>query len=152
MVNDVERSLSSMIIGTRKAFERRDASRQEVAFDETILNFQGSVEGHAGSAIGTTTITVEFEAPFYNAPGLKDSELEFPQFSVGVHLESGSGVQVTAHVSSWTIDEEQDAIKGAVVEVAAVAPGTSGLVQFTANLHLSFHGLGAPLEDESEMA
>lgn len=152
MTNDVERSLSSMIIGTRKAFEQRDSRRQEVALDDTVLLFQGSIEGHAGSAVDTTSLVIEFEAPFYNAPGLKDSDLERPQFSPGIHLENGSGVIVSAHISEWVQDEEQDATTGAVVEIAVTAPGVSELVQFTANLHLTFRGLAAPLEEENELA
>lgn len=148
----IERSLAALTIGVLKNTAAHEERRRQLSLAEWELQFQERISGMAGNQVASSILGLDFETPFYFSPGSRDSELDTPQYSVGTNVESGTGVMISANVTSWKRDEETDAVTGASVEISAVAPGTDEDVPYTAVVHLSFQGYSSMPEDESEMA
>lgn len=149
---DLGRVMRSLTIGPVHDTDARERRARDLGLSEIDEQFQLPIAGDAGSVIAWDSVTVSFDHPFHYAPGQRDSDLDVPQFTYGAVIESGSPVIVSACVTGWIRDEDDDAVKGAVVQVGAHLPGTSEAVHYGGFVHVTFQGYGALQEDETEMS
>jgi hypothetical protein len=152
LAHDLDRVLAGLTIGVVRGKESADTRRREMSLGETMLQFQVPINGEGGTQVATDSFDLDFDTPFHFAPGQRDSDFDTPQYTAGVQLDGGAGVNVDVHVRAWKRDPDTDAVTGATVEVSTVAPGTLEPVPFNGLCHLTFQGYGALHEDESEMA
>lgn len=149
--NAGHRAARQVTISEPIAVEKR---REELGYDalgEIEQQFHCPFSGAAGTEVAVSTVTVEFEVEFFDAPEQRNSSLSKPHMTFGAFIEpGGESAMFSASVNEWVMDEERGAFIGAVVSVVVCAPGTSG-VAFTGSLHLTFQGFGAPSENVPEL-
>lgn len=138
----VGRLLHDITIGTIQAVRSKDASDAQNEMREIEQQFQVAISGVAGAVPAFEGATLQFDVPFYYAPGQRDSDLEFPHFTYGSHTNPAVGVHAT--VSEWVHDETNGSVIGAVVQIGAVGLGE----EFTGFAHLTFQGFGALAEED----
>lgn len=136
------RAMSDLTVGTLRAQRARALRDRQMGAAELDLQYQIDITGVGGLAPGFTTIQVDFDYEIYYAPGQRDSTLETPHFTHGA-VVVGS-VMVTAHVQSWTTDEDNGAFIGALVMIGVIGSGS-----YTGTVHLNFQGYGSLREDDS---
>lgn len=151
MEHAIKRSIGAMTIGVVKSTREFEEERKRQSLRELEAQYQEQVSGTVGNVTAEATLMLTFETPFYFSPGTRDSDLDVPQFSSGITELSVSGVIIQANVSKWVRDEDTDAVTGAAIVIAAVAPGIDDPLDFAAVVHLTFQGYSAPVEDESEL-
>jgi hypothetical protein len=85
-----------------------------------------------------------FDGPFVVAPEDRDTPFEFPIFTYGVALTTGTGIVVVCSVTRWTIDDDRDYVSAAQIEYGAYRPNRQLLGHFVATLNLNFQGWATP--------
>lgn len=146
-VNAIHRSLSTMAIEIHRSVERKRASNAAEALQEVDQQFQIDISGEAnGWSWGA--IEFKFEQTFYDAPAQRDADLEEPMFTFGSVISSGPPLVVTAHVSKWTRDG-QDNFTGATVRFGVWNPAQQA-ARFAGRLHLNFQGFSAPSDPDED--
>lgn len=149
--NAVGRAVAALSLGAVRETQRREARRRNMGLEEMDLQFQVAISGDAGTQADWDTFSIDFDFPFYYAPGNRDSDLDRPHFTFGAVVEDGSPVVVSACVTGWQLNEETQGVTGATVAVCAVAPGTSQPVSFGGYVHLNFQGYAGVAEDETDI-
>lgn len=148
----LERSERQVRISSPLAWERRRAQLAYDALGEIEQQFHCPFSGSAGGIVAYSSVTVEFEVDFFDAPEQRDSALFEPHLTFGAYLAPGAEtVMFSAAVNEWVTDDQRGAYTGAVVTVAACAPGATSTVAFEGRLHLTFQGFGAPKENVPEL-
>lgn len=116
-----------------------------------IQAVQVPLQGRVAEKPQRVEVPVTWPYPFVYAPAQTDSNLELPHFAPGVELLSPSPVIIIAQLHAWTRNEEEWT-NGATIGVTAWIPGAKKKHTFSAMLHLTFTGYGAPTEDEDDEA
>lgn len=126
------RTLQSIQIGTALALSGKRSRDDELDMHDIDLAYQLPISGVATSIIGWGQIEIEFEWQFHYAPANRDSRLVWPNFTYGAYIPSSLAegstivpVGVLACVMDWMIDQDTNAIVGAVLAVGALGTGTA---------------------------
>lgn len=133
--------------------QKRSANLDYDTFAETEMQFQIALQGTATTEPVWSTVDVDFDFSFYNAPEMRDSPLTMPHFTYGsvIATDSNIGVFLEVQVLDWKIDDERDAFTGATLRIGVYVPGT-GAIEFDGWLHVTFQGWGALDENNIEIA
>lgn len=128
-----------------KARHRHDATR----LAEVQQQFQLDISGVAGSG-SWVDYDIVFKEVLYYAPTQRANKNEDPQVWWGAVLDSGSAF-FSVHVKEWKLDENAN-YKGATVRVgvmqgAYAGEGGADGSAFRGTIHITFQGLGVPVED-----
>lgn len=143
------RSLAHLTVGQAQAREAREAQLAYTKLGEMEQQLQVEIAGEVNSTISTTQQNVLWPYPFVYAPGQRDSSLQNPQFTFGIEIVSGFGVIILPTVTGWTRSPEGFFI-GASVGIQAWLPNARKKHRFSAVLHATFTGYGAPQMDETD--
>lgn len=143
------RSLNALTVGVVKAREAREEQLAPLRLGNIIQALQVPLSGKVAEKPQRIEIPVSWPYPFVYAPAQTDSNLELPHFAPGIELLSPSPVIIIAQLHGWTRNDEEWTT-GATVGVTAWIPGAKKKQEFTALLHLTFTGYGAPSEDEDD--
>jgi hypothetical protein len=138
------RALMGLTLLDSKAMGQRHERDRQMGLSELMQQFQYEFEGTAGTLWGFANKTIQFEFPFYYAPGQRDPDFAFPQFWFGA--EASPPVAVSATVTNWLTDEDNGAVVGATVAVGVC--GNAAAAAYSGTVHLTFQGLSALAEDE----
>jgi hypothetical protein len=148
----IHRSLTTMAIEVGRSIDRKRAANAAEALSEVDQQFQIDIGGTAGGW-AWETVELNFEETFYDAPSQRDADLDEPQFTFGSVLSSGPPMVVTAHVSRWKRDDE-DNFTGAFVRVGvwnpAAGTAAASFERFTGRVHLNFQGFAAPSDPDED--
>lgn len=150
MHDDIRRSIASVSLGATRDMDKRDARRRQLGQRATVQMFQTDIAGSAGTALAFTVVSLDFDYRFYFSPGTNDTELDVPNFAFGA-VEVDADVMLTAAVSAWARDPDNEAVTGAAVRIGFVAPGAEDRVHFAGKVHLQFTGWASMYEDETEI-
>lgn len=145
----LSRSLSALTVG---AIQKQQARRDELAYTklgEMEQQLQVPITGAVTSAVTSAQIPVDWPYPFVYAPGQRDSSLEKPHFNFGLEMVSGYGVIIFPTVVGWHLSGE-GFYMGAYIGIQAWFPNARKKQKFSAVLHATFTGYGAPQVDEGD--
>lgn len=143
------RSLSALTVGTVQAQQAREAELAYTKLGEMEQQLQVPINGDVKSSITIAQANVHWPYPFVYAPGQRDSGLKNPQFAFGVEIVSGFGVIILPTVTGWARSAE-GFFTGATVGIQAWFPNARKRLKFSAVLHATFTGYGAPQMDEAD--
>jgi hypothetical protein len=153
-VNSIHRSLSTMAIEVNRAVARKSAANAVESLGEVDQQFQADIGGTAGGW-AWETVELDFEETFYDAPAQRDADLDEPTFTFGSVIVTGPPMMVTAHVSKWKRNDE-DNFTGAFVRVGVWNPASTAdqdpatFERFTGRVHLNFQGFAAPSDPDED--
>lgn len=144
----LHRAIAELTIGTVRSTREREARDREMGYAEIEQQYQFAISGTAVPSLAWTVdpIEIDFDYPFYYAPGQRDSDLDRPQFYSGVEVTPPVAVSIV--VSSWTLDPDNGAVIGCTVNVGVVGDVT--LPAYAGVVHLTFQGYGGLAEPEAE--
>lgn len=147
--NAIARSVHLMGFRLSEQMHRKRHEHDATKLAEVQQQYQLKIDGVAGAG-AFTDFTINFNEIFYYAPTQRNNKNEDPQIWWGANLESGQAF-FSVHVKQWLLDDSAN-YKGAVVTVGVQAGAYGGLggvdgSAFTGTVHITFQGLGVPIED-----
>lgn len=137
------RIMAELSLGSNRRMRQRERRDLDMGFSEVVQQYQINIEGEPGGAFGFASVDVSFAYPFYYAPAQRDSDLDVPHMTFGG--EASTDLAMSAVVTSWDRDADNDAINGATVCVGVLGASET----YTGVVHLSFQGFAALGEDET---
>lgn len=144
----LQRGLNKLAFGVVRDMHAAASKRAPNLRQEGEQQFQIPVSGKAGVSPEWVTKDLKFHWTFYGEAGQRDSELNAPQVSFGVVMDSREPIFAMPCVMKWD-RKDADEIEGATVAIAVWDPTGRG-VKFKGSLHVTFQGYGAPAEYEAE--
>lgn len=145
----LSRSIAALAFGNVERFYEDQRTRARESLAEYMQQFQVPVSGTLGGSIGWANLNVDFDVPMLRSPASRHAPFDKPTFTYGVYLQTGVDGIIVANVRKWVEDERS--VNGALLRVGAYVPGAASETAFKATLHLTFQGLGAPIDDESDL-
>jgi hypothetical protein len=144
--HQLHRSLAAMAHDIRDRVDQNQQRKSQYSLRETECQIQIDIAGLSGGETIWKDVEVTFPERFYAADGKRDTPNDDPHYSSGYTVESGPPVMISAHVSEW-ITSGDDEYLGARVRIGAFDTANTGEM-FTGVVHLTFQGVGAPVDDE----
>jgi hypothetical protein len=159
----IQRSISKLAHGIAQEIRSTEQRRKDGALVECVEQFQISVSGTASDYPGWLELELNFNQRFTIGTGNRESNLQRPHFHSSFELTTGQSQNATviesapggvtrsdpvifhAVVTEWVLDD-MAMVSGCKLKLGAVAPGDT--VVFQGFVHVSFQGLGAPIQDE----
>lgn len=150
-------AVSRMTVDVHRQIHSRSHATDYYQLAEREQQFQFDVGGSVGFVPVEASISVLFDIYFlYEYGTRRDSQLLEPHTRFGfTNMSAPPGSVPYAHVQSWNQDQDFNYI-GCTIVVGVHNP-TIGMVgadpttnlNFTASLHASFQGYGAPIDSDS---
>lgn len=142
--NAIERSLG--LIGYRNALaiHRRRHEADSYRLAEVFQQYQIEVSGTSGTG-AFVDADINFQEVLYYAPLQRNSKTEDPHVTHGVSVDSGEA-RFAVYVVRWLLDQNAN-YTGAVVRIGVEQLGYAPASAFAATIHITFQGLGVPVED-----
>lgn len=121
-----------------------------MAAGDVAQQVQVEVNGRVGQEPVVQTVEVKFPMPLLNrvAPN-QHNNTPNPTFASGVEIVTGGLVILQAQLQSWT-EDDSSFIVGARMKLIAFSPNAHRRRRYSAVVHLTFFGYGAPVEDDTE--
>lgn len=147
----LHRAVAELTVGAVRSMRAHDQRQAQMGLSEIMQQFQIEFSGEANLTWGFTNppVTIEFDFPFYYAPGQRDPDFEHPHFWFGVELTSEIDVAVTTYIGTWIIDEENGAVEGCTLYIGACTNDNG--VPYAGIIHATFQGFSALGEDEADL-
>lgn len=144
-LGQVERSMSSLTLGTVKKIEER---RKQIALEGVIERdevFKIAVSGVAETLLAWQEVEVKFGTTFIDVSGQRDFPFDRPIFTYGHRITSPHPVGLTACVMEWMKNDE--GTTGCLMAIG-VLPGDdpNNPRSFKGELHAVFTGYGMPVD------
>lgn len=142
--NAIERSLA--VVGYRNTLDihRRRHEADDYRLAEVLQQYQIEISGAAGTG-AFLDATINFQEVLYYAPLQRNIKTEDPQVTHGVVFDTGEA-KLIVYVTKWLLDENAN-YTGAIVRVGVEQVGWAPASAFAATVHITFQGLGIPVED-----
>lgn len=143
--NAISRSLH--VLGYR-LYEGQTLKRYEgldYKLTEVLQQYQIDVSGIAGTGV-STDVTINFQEVLYYAPQERNIVTEDPQITGHSAVLDSGDVHFDVYVVKWLFDENVN-YTGAVVRIGATEVGWAPGSAYSGTVHITFQGLGVPVED-----
>lgn len=147
----VRRAVKGATIGVMEGHRARRKQHAELAASDLLQVAQVRIEGSCGATPVTVDFKVVWELPFLMrvAPTRTNFRQDRPHFNVGVEMLSNAPVMIDGQVRDWVIGDDEF-VTAAKCRVLAFVPGATRKHRFSALVHMTFFGYGAPVEDDPE--
>lgn len=145
----LQRSLASLTIGVVRGMEERDDQLAPLRMGNIMQALQVDLKGRVSEKPITGELDIHWPAPFVPDSSRSGGGLETPHWAPGVELLSTSPVIIIAQLTGWHRDTE-GSFEGAKIGITAWIPGSKKKQEFSAMLHCTFVGYGAPIEDDED--
>lgn len=145
------RSLAALAIEGPNAQIDRDRELYPLQGSDMAQHIQVEVNGRVGADPQWSDMQVYFPVPFMGHIDATRSEgsVEDPQMTYGVMMTTRAPIILQPQLTGY-IQDETEAYTGATLQVLAWRPDGAKRTSFSAKIHLTFFGWGAPSEDESQ--
>lgn len=145
------RSLAALTIGVQAQQEKREEKLAPTRLGNLVQAVQTPIKGEVGAKPVSTEVTVKWPYPFLYAPAQTNSNLRLPHFAPGIELLDlpPAPVIIIPQLHRWLRNDDEWTL-GCVVGLTCWGPGAPKKFKFSAMLHTTISGYGAPTEDEDE--
>lgn len=145
----LSRSIAALAFDHAERMLEEQEERDREGLAEYLQQFQVPVEGTLGGTAGWTDLSLEFDVPMLRSPPGRRVPYDKPTYAFGAWIKSGIDGIIVANIRKWIQSEE--AVEGALMRVGAYAPGATNETAFSAEIHMTFQGYGAPFDDISDL-